>query len=90
MDGNPIEHISVTITIDGQETLTVYTSDRGTFIAQVDIKPATQIHIKIEDTDGEDYGGLFLAKEDTIQVSEEPAEGPLRISVDYRLTPATA
>ena len=91
MEGNPLNHIKVVLNY-GEEMgqMTVYTSLKGEFIA--DIEPsATTLTITLEDIDGEENGGLFESLTDQITLMEEDLlnnEGFMNL--EYRLTRATA
>ena len=89
--GNPIEHIKVTVKIEGLETVSAYTSSEGIFIISVEDTGLSinQVGIVIEDIDGEDFGGHFATVKDTVQIDQAQGNG-LRLSLDYRLTLATA
>ena len=89
--GNPIEHIKVTIEIEGMESISAYTSSEGIFIISVEDQNLSvdQVRILIEDIDGEDYGGYFATIKDTVQVDVDQENG-FRLSLDYRLSLATA
>ena len=91
IEGNPIEHIKVTIRIKGMQPISAYTSNEGIFIISIDeVRLHTdQIEVLIEDIDGEEFGGHFATVNDTVQLDEYQEDG-LRLSLDYRLTPATA
>lgn len=89
--GNPIEHIKVSIEIEGIQTISAYTSSEGIFIISIDDNKlkTNQIGVLIEDIDGDDFGGYFETVQDTIQI-DEYLEGELRLSLDYRLNLSTA
>ena len=88
-EDNPIEHIKVTISIDGYEPISAYTSSEGIFTISLEenMSGISQVNITIEDIDGDENGGHFASKTDTIQIDETTDR--LRLSLDYRLTPAT-
>lgn len=90
-EGTPIEHIKVTIRIKGMQPISAYTSNEGIFIISIDeVRLHTdQIEVLIEDIDGEEFGGHFATVNDTVKLDEYQEEG-LKLSLDYRLTPATA
>ena len=49
------------------------------------------VAVTLEDIDGEENGGLFESKSDKlILYREDFSEEPVRIELDYRLSPATA
>ena len=49
------------------------------------------VTVTIEDIDGEENGGLFERRSDKLMIYREDfSEEPVRIELDYRLTPATA
>lgn len=90
-EGVPLNHIKVTLDCGediGQTT--VYTSMKGEFLA--DINPATQtLFITLEDIDGEENGGQFEPISDQITLLDEnPEDDQDIISLEYRLTRATA
>lgn len=89
--GNPIEHIKVTIEIEGMQTVSAYTSSEGIFIVSLDDNrlQINQIGVLIEDIDGEDFGGHFETIKDTVQIDGYLEDG-LRLSLDYRLNLSTA
>ena len=88
-EDNPIEHIKVTISIDGYEPISAYTSSEGIFTISLEenMSGISQVNITIEDIDGDENGGHFASKTDTLQIDETTDR--LRLSLDYRLTPAT-
>lgn len=97
-EGNAISHIRVSIEgrdADGNGifSMTGYSSIKGEFYMMVD-KPLTQfplsLAISLQDTDGEDNGGLFQPLSDHITIFEDMVLGsdPI-IELDYRLTRAT-
>lgn len=90
-NGNPIEHIKVTVGIKGMETISAYTSSEGIFIISIDDErlQTDQIEILIEDVDGEEFGGHFAPVNDTVQIDEYQEDG-FKLSLDYRLTLSTA
>ena len=89
--GNPVEHIKVTIGIEGMQTISAYTSSEGVFIISIEDNrlKISQIEVLIEDVDGEENGGHFATVNDTVQIDEYQEDG-LRLSLDYRLTLSTA
>lgn len=91
-NGNPIEHIKVTISIDGMEDIYAYTSSEGIFIISIDIPDlkTNQVNLMIEDIDGEDFGGKFTTIKDTVQIDKDSQRDGLRLSLDYQMTLATA
>ena len=68
--GNPIEHIKVTIEIEGMQKVSAYTSSEGIFIISVDDTSLeiNKIQVLIEDIDGEEHGGHFATVKDTVQI----------------------
>lgn len=89
--GNPVEHIKVTIGIEGMQPVSAYTSSDGIFIISLegnDLK-VNQIEVLIEDMDGEEFGGQFDTVNDTVKIDAYQENG-LRLSLDYRLTLSTA
>ena len=89
--GNPIEHIKVTIGIEGMQTISAYTSSEGIFIISIDSNKLqiNQIEVLIEDVDGEEFGGHFATVNDTVKIDDYQEDG-LRLSLDYRLSLSTA
>lgn len=89
--GNPIEHIKVTIGIEGMQTISAYTSSEGIFIISIDNNDLTinQIEVLIEDVDGDEFGGHFATVNDTVKIDAYQEDG-LKLSLDYRLTLSTA
>ncbi len=91
IEGNPINHIKITFGYgEGKELITVYTSLKGEFIA--DIEPAASvITVKLEDIDGEDNGGLFESISDQVTLLEDSMlDSTDIINLEYRLSRATA
>lgn len=90
-DGNPIEHIKVTIGIKGMQTVSAYTSSEGIFIISIDDSSLQidQIEVLIEDVDGEEFGGHFATVNDTVQIDDYQNDR-FKLSLDYRLTLSTA
>lgn len=96
-EGNPIEHIEVTIDW-GSSSLSPdieYTNSDGEFNVPVrfsgkEDQPAT-IRITMTDIDGEAYGGFFETKTETFTFFKEDiyTSGEI-IRLAYRLNPATA
>lgn len=96
LDGNPLEHIKVKFEwkADADSSI-VYTSSEGMFntpfIECWDTRGSMTVAVTLEDIDGEENGGLFESKSDTlIFYREDFSEEPVRIELDYRLSPATA
>lgn len=89
-DGNPLNHIKVILDYGaGHETMTVYTSMKGEFFADMDSSTST-IKITLEDIDGEDNGGLFEPMTDQIMIMDEYLQnGQEIINLEYRLTLST-
>lgn len=96
LDDNPLEHIKVTFEWGaGTEPSVVYTSSEGmfstSFIECWDTGGGMTVTVTIEDIDGEENGGLFERRSDKLMIYREDfSEEPVRIELDYRLTPATA
>jgi putative lipoprotein (rSAM/lipoprotein system) len=89
-EGNPINHIKITFGYgEGTEHITVYTSLKGEFIADIEAA-ASVITVKLEDIDGEDNGGLFESITDQITILEDDILKEDTITLDYRLSRATA
>ena len=90
--GEPIEHIKVTVNIEGSETVSAYTSSEGIFIISIDTPNLriNKIDLIIEDIDGEDFGGQYATIKDTVQIDKDSQQDGLRLSLDYRLTLSTA
>ena len=95
-EGNPIEHIKVTLDW-GQylEKSVVFTSNNGTFKAEAILasEGQTTLHIRFEDIDGEANGGIYETFEETIILYEEDVDSPdnlIRFEMDFRLNHATA
>ena len=90
-EGAPLNHIKVTLDCGAElGQTTVYTSMKGEFLA--DINPDTQLLvITLEDIDGEENGGQFEPMSDQITLLDEnPEDDQDIISLEYRLTHATA
>ena len=96
LEGRAIEHIAITIRAEGlEDTQTTYTSSEGTFRFDLPIDRESnqiKIHIKIRDIDGDNNGGQFLDKDDTITLFKEDYEElPITVEIPpYHLTHATA
>lgn len=89
-DGNPINHIRVTLKWNDTafSPLVVYTSTKGEFYADLDfyhLRYPTTVSIELADPDGPGNGGEFVTKTDEITIHEA---GPLEL-ITYRLTRAT-
>lgn len=91
MEGTPLNHIKVVLDYgDDLGQLTVYTSLKGEFIADI-YQPATMLTITLEDIDGEENGGLFNTLKDQITIIDGNILNNEEIStLEYRLTRATA
>lgn len=88
-DGNPIEHIKVTISTP-DDNQTRYTDSGGIFYMDIIGNPVNYtITLTFEDIDGEENGGLFETLTDTITLF---GGNDLNSSamLDYRLNRATA
>ena len=90
-EGNPIDHIRITLKWDGiDENFVSYSSSEGIFKTAMDFDPtengSTTLHVTLEDIDGE----LYEKKTDTIRIEPDKSEKPFRIELVYRLTLATA
>lgn len=83
-EGNPINHIKVTIT-QIADPIIVYTSRRGEFVADIDLHDG-MLNISLEDIDGAENGGEFEPLSDMITVLEDQES----LTLKYRMTPATA
>ena len=90
--GEAVEHIKVTVNIEGLDTVSAYTSSEGIFIISIDVPDLkiNQINLVIEDIDGEDFGGHYATIKDTVQIDKDSQKDGLRLSLDYRLTLSTA
>lgn len=95
-DGEPIEHIKVTLDWGGYTIPdVVYTSSDGIFRAEAHIKKEESVTMAItfEDIDGEANGGSFETLTDTVILyyKKENEDGkPVIFDLDYRLTLSTA
>lgn len=91
-DGNPINHIKVTVECDGYELVnTVYTSAKGRFYSFIDTYGKEYpiiLDITIEDVDGENNGGLYETLTDRITILEDYISNGT-VEATYRLTRAT-
>lgn len=83
-EGNPINHIKVTIT-QIADPIIVYTSRRGEFVADIDLHDG-MLNIYLEDIDGAENGGEFEPLSDMITVLEDQES----LTLEYRMTLATA
>lgn len=90
-DGMPLNHIRVTLDYgDDTQKMTVYTSLKGEFIADMD-PSADNLILKLEDIDGEENGGQFETLTDQITIMEDDlSDRDAVINLEYRLTRATA
>ena len=90
-EGDPLERIKVTISTPSGETLSVYTSSNGHYLAEMDILPSqcSYIEIVIEDIDGPENGGQYKKISDRITIESDRKDRPVRLLADYRLDPAT-
>jgi putative lipoprotein (rSAM/lipoprotein system) len=90
-DGEPLNHIKVTVGYgEGISPMTVYTSMKGEFIADLD-PSATMLTVTLEDIDGEENGGLFETLTDQITIIwDDFSDEAEMISLEYCLTRATA
>lgn len=95
MNGNALEHISVTIRLaDNNDSQTFYTSSEGRFLFDLPMSEndgQIKFMIILKDVDGEENGGLFQERTEEITVFEEDYNDfPVMIELPpYRLTPAT-
>ena len=93
--GNPIEHIKVTLEWNTSEVTDIkYTSGSGMFSSQIraaENDSATTLKITLEDIDGNENGGLFETYTDNITLFETvmPDDSLNVINLDYRLNHAT-
>ena len=95
-NGNALEKIR--ITIDSNISLkpeSYYTSSEGRFRCEVPLDEDyghIVITISLEDIDGEENGGLFETRSDTITIFEDEVNSyPIIIDLPtYRLSPSTA
>lgn len=93
-DGNPIEHIMVTLDWGtGIENNVLYTSSEGVFqtpIPEVIINKESSLTLTLEDVDGEENGGEFESLTDKIMLYPENEEPETeKVTLDYRLNRAT-
>ena len=96
-DGNPIEHIQVTLNWEEAGIKeTAYTSSEGIFTSAAHLsKGETSLKIILEDIDGEENGGIFETLEETIILLEEEysesvtENGEVRLQMAFRLNHAT-
>ena len=97
-DGVPIEHIQVTLNwLESGMTEVAYTSSEGIFTSYAYISPKGETSLKLtfEDIDGEDNGGIFDTKEETItllehEISEHMNEnGEINLQMAFHLNRAT-
>lgn len=94
-DGEPIEHIKVTLDWGGFSLPdVVYTSSDGIFRAKARVTTDTSIEMTLtfEDIDGEENGGLFDTLTDVVTLYSKDTDDdmPVRFDLDYRLTLSTA
>ena len=95
-DGNPIEHIQVTLNWGKYTNETVvFTSSEGQFKSEAVISPEGQatLNIVMEDIDGEKNGGLFETVSETIVLYEDEGKNSgeqIIFELDFHLTHATA
>ena len=90
-EGNPINHIKVTLEWDDDyfSPLSVYTSTKGEFHADLDfcsLRCPTTVSLVLSDPDGPENGGEFETSTFEYTINEE---GPVS-QITYRLTRATA
>lgn len=87
--GSPLNHIKVTLDYgDEIGQMTVYTSLRGEFIA--DMEPETTVlKITMEDIDGDENGGSFETMTDHIMILDHKLSNEDIIMLEYRLNHAT-
>lgn len=94
-DGDPVEHIKVTLDWGGYTIPdVVYTSSDGVFKAEarLDSKESVELTLTFEDIDGEENGGAFETMTDVVTLYPKETEDgePVRFDLDYRLTLSTA
>lgn len=97
-EGNPVEHIQVTLDWAGEENAdrtVVFTSSEGTFksYAILSSEGHTALDVILEDIDGEKNGGMFETLTETVVLYEneaEDAEEQIRFELVFRLNHATA
>lgn len=95
MDNNLLEHIKITVTVNGESTTrTYYTSSEGKFRCEVpSVMKDGQIAINllIEDIDGEQNGGSFGTISDVITIfKEDYLKYPIVVDLPtFRLSHAT-
>ena len=93
-EGTPLEHIKVTLQVQGSDTEVVYTSSDGMYMAIFEPKwdktGTMTIGLTIEDIDSDANGGIFATLSDNIMIyKENSADGVVTIEKGYRLSPAT-
>lgn len=97
-EGNPIEHIQVTLEWhDMKKTEMVFTSSDGIFNspAYISTDGETEVTITLKDIDEEENGGKFEESIKNITILEEdiaePEEAgkPVSLELAFHLTPAT-
>lgn len=90
-DDKPIEHIKVTIDWnEGEYKEVQYTDSDGMFRTYVHPKRIGEsqiLTVTLEDIDGEDFGGTFSTKNETMTILEE---NEATINLVYRLNHAIA
>lgn len=95
-NGNALERIRITIDSNiSEKPESYYTSSEGQFRCEVPLEEDYGhfvINISIEDIDGEENGGIFETKSDTITIFEDDVDSyPIVIDLPtYRLSHATA
>lgn len=94
-NGNALERIRITIDSNiSEKPESYYTSSEGQFRCEVPLEEDyghIVINISIEDIDGEENGGIFETKSDTITIFEDDVNSyPIVIDLPtYRLSHAT-
>ena len=90
-DGNPINHIKVTLsTKDENSLISVYTSSNGEFAAEIELDDKDEsntLTIILEDIDKEENGGLFETLKDQIVILEDDSKV---IRLAYQMTLSTS
>lgn len=90
VNGTPLEHIKVTLDIQGSYNDAVYSSSEGIYIAffmpEWDKNGKCEIKVSIEDIDGKQNGGEFASIHDTILLLKDNlSDERIRIQKDYLL-----
>lgn len=98
IDGNPIEHIQVTLEWEGKGIKDIsYTSSEGIFKSEAHLsnKGETMVTITLEDIDGDENGGQFETVVENIVLFEEDLQnsvtdsGEINLGMVFHLNRAT-